>query len=582
MRNDFTIAALHAAYGAGQSVAGVIDEIERRIVAAGDPGIFISRPAAEQMKAEVAALGPFDPVARPLWGIPFAVKDNIDVGGMETTAACPDFAYRAEEDATVVRQLRNAGAIVIGKTNLDQFATGLVGLRTPYPAPRNALDDLLIPGGSSAGSAVAVARGLCSFALGTDTAGSGRIPAGLNGLVGLKPSFGAISTRGVVPACRTLDCVSIFARSPAEASAVFAEARSYDPADPYSRLCPGGDSGAPEQIRRVGVPRREDRVFLGDEAAAAGYQAAVHRLADMGQEIVEIPFEAFYRVAQLLYEGPWVAERYAAVESFITSRPDALHPVTRAIIEGATAFSAVDAFKASYQLAVLHRDTQNLMQGIDALCVPTAPRWYTVEEVRADPIATNSNLGTYTNFVNLLGFCGMTVPAGRREDGRPESVTFLGRNGADAEVALLAESFLAGSVPTPNELAKRVLILVVGAHMSGLPLNDQLTTLDGRFEQAVRTAADYCLYALPDSVPAKPGLLRVSPGEGAEIDAELWSLTENAFGILVASLPPPMCIGNVKLADGRLVKGFLVESVAVDMAQDISKFGGWRSYVTAQ
>ncbi|WP_193367781.1 allophanate hydrolase [Pelagibius marinus] len=582
MQNDFTIAALHTAYGAGTGAGEVVEEIERRIAAVDDPGIFISRPTAEQMKAEISGLGPFDPVAKPLWGIPFAVKDNIDVAGMETTAACPDFAYRAKEDATVVRRLRNAGAFIIGKTNLDQFATGLVGLRTPYPAPRNALDDALIPGGSSAGSAVAVARALCSFSLGTDTAGSGRIPAGLNGLVGLKPSFGAISTQGVVPACRTLDCVSIFARSPADASAAFAEARGYDPADPYSRVVPAGDAGAPAQVQRIGVPRYEDRVFFGDEAAAAGYQAAVERLAEMGLEITQLPFDAFYRVARLLYEGAWVAERYAAIEAFITSRPEALHPVTRAIIEGASAFSAADAFKAGYQLAALRRETRNLMQGIDALCVPTAPTWYTVEEVLAEPLATNSNLGTYTNFVNLLGLCGMTVPVGRREDGRPESVTFLGRDGADAQVAQLAGSFLAGPVPTSNDTAKRIGILVVGAHMSGLSLNGQLTALDGQFEQATKTAADYCLYALPDSEPAKPGLLRVQPGRGTEIEAELWSLTEEAFGAFVAALPPPMCIGNVKLVDGRLVKGFLVESVAVDMAHDISQFGGWRGFVAAQ
>ncbi|MGD9868587.1 MAG: allophanate hydrolase, partial [Hyphomicrobiales bacterium] len=412
-RSLLTIEALHRDYAAGKPAGDAVREAFERIAEVDDPGIFIHLPPAESVIAEAEALGSFDPETRPLWGVPFAVKDNIDVAGMPTTAACPAYAYRPGQDAEVVRLLREAGALVIGKTNLDQFATGLVGTRTPYQIPRNALDPELVPGGSSSGSAVAVAQGIAAFALGTDTAGSGRVPAGLNGIVGLKPSLGALSTRGVVPACRTLDCVSIFATSVEDARAVLHVAAKFDQGDPYSRPW----QPATRAVSRVGVPRPADRQFFGDSAAESAFAATIDGIASTGAGIVELPFEPFYQVARLLYEGPWVAERYAAIESFLASNESQLHPVTRSVILQARGISAADAFKGLYRLEELRREVAALIDGVDLLCVPTAPTWYTLEQNLADPIVTNSNLGTYTNFVNLLGLCGLAIPTGTQADG---------------------------------------------------------------------------------------------------------------------------------------------------------------------
>ncbi|HEV7285628.1 MAG TPA: allophanate hydrolase, partial [Kaistia sp.] len=431
----FTVDALRAAYKAGLRPGAVVAEAFRRLDAVGDAGIFIHH-AREQALADAQSLGA--PDGRPLWGVPYAVKDNIDVAGMPTTAACPDFAYQPEADAFVVARLRAAGAICLGKTNLDQFATGLVGVRTPYPVPKNAIDPAIVPGGSSSGSAVAVAQGLVGFALGTDTAGSGRVPAALNAIVGLKPTLGSLSASGVVPACRTLDTISIFATTVADAWTVFQAAAAPDEADAYSRQVAVPALTAPPPSLRIGVPNAASLITFGDALQAEDFRATVAKLADQGATLVEIDLEPFFAVARMLYEGAWLAERVAAVGDRLTKKPETLHPTTRAILEPGLDLTAVDAFRGLYRLREREAACRKLLAGIDALCVPTIPAFVTLDEIAADPIGPNSRLGTYTNFANLLDLCGIAVPTGPRADGRPGSVTLLATQGRDTLCAGIA------------------------------------------------------------------------------------------------------------------------------------------------
>lgn len=585
----FDIPTLHTYYAAGGSLEAVIDRVYARIAEVGDPGIFLHLAEPDALKAESAALGIFDPIAKPLWGIPFAVKDNIDVAGMPTTAACPDFSHLPATDATVVALLKAAGALVVGKTNLDQFATGLVGVRTPHPVPINAIDPALVPGGSSSGSAVATAQGIVSFALGTDTAGSGRIPAGLNNIVGLKPTLGALSCTGVLPACRTLDCVSIFALTAADAYKVFGVAARPDATDIYSRDISVGVMSAPATLT-IGVPALSDRRFFGDDIMAAGFEASLDCLRALGHHIVELPFTDFYRVAELLYEGAWVAERYAAVRDFFDKHIDSFHPVTRQIYSGAKTLSAADAFDGFYALQELKRKVTPLIASVDLLCVPTAPRHFTRAELDAEPIRENSRLGTYTNFVNLLDLCGIAVPTGRRSDGRPMSVTLLATAGRDGLTASLAAALHrdSGVLPgvegwqQPAGKSYGIDLVVVGAHLRGMPLNRELADLGATFVEAARTSASYRLYELSGQSPAKPGLRRVAAGSGVGIDVEVWRLSPAAFGTFVDNVPPPLVIGSVELEDGRFAKGFLAEPIALDGARDISDFGGWRAFVASR
>lgn len=435
------LSTLEAAYAGGLTPETVLRQIHARLAAIDDPAIFIDLIPLSEVLAHARALPPRDLGKYPLWGIPFAIKDNIDLAGRPTTAACPAFAYVPGEDATLVARLKAVGAIPVGKTNLDQFATGLVGVRSPYGVPRNAFDSDIVPGGSSSGSAIAVAQGLASFSLGTDTAGSGRVPAGLNNLVGLKPSLGALSTRGVVPACRTLDCVSIFALSVGDARKVFDIAAGYDAADPYSRPRVPNNS-AP--MRRVGVPRNADRLFFGDTTMQAAFEAAISQFASLNVEMIDIDMSDFFAVAQLLYEGPWVAERRAAIRDFMDKHPDALHPVTRAIINKADSISATDTFVAMYRLVELRRKTEPVWSEIDALMVPTAPLAPTLTDLVADPITPNSRLGTYTNFVNLLDLAALAVPGPFRTDGFPAGVTFIAPRDSDHRLADLGARFFPG------------------------------------------------------------------------------------------------------------------------------------------
>jgi len=593
--HPFLISSLHDAYAGGLDPAAVVAEAYRRIEAAGDGGIFLHLIEAQRAMAEAAALGPFDPVARPLWGIPFAVKDNIDVAGAPTTAACPAYRYIAERDAFVVEALRRAGAILIGKTNLDQFATGLVGVRTPYPVPKNALDPAIVPGGSSAGSAVAVARGLVSFALGTDTAGSGRVPAALNGIVGLKPTLGALSNSGAVPACRTLDTISVFALTVDDAYRAYRQAAQYDAADCYARPAAPPPLAAPPPACRVGVPDRNTRQFFGDAAQAESFETALNSLATLGAEVIEMDFGPFYAVAEMLYKGAWVAERYAVIEDLLRDSPESVYPVTRRIIENALTFSAADAFRGFYRLQELKRRTAPLLAAVDLLCVPTIPTFYSLADLAADPVGPNSRLGTYTNFVNLLDLCGLAVPTASRSDGRPGSVTLLAAAGEDARIAALGRLLQDRSeclgattwnAPPPEPLQPaaqpdEIALAVVGAHMSGLPLNGELTTRSGRFLRATRTAPCYRLYSLPGGPPLRPGLLR-DEGAGAAIELEVWALPAEQFGGFLRGIPAPLGIGTLQLEDGQDVKGFLCEADATRRAEEVTAFGGWRAYLAAR
>jgi len=532
-----------------------------------DTAIWISRFSDDELLQKATDLMKRDPSELPLYGIPFAVKDNIDVFGLATTAACPAFSYTPDADAFVVRRLLDAGAICIGKTNLDQFATGLVGVRSPYGIPKNTFHPEFIPGGSSAGSAVAVASGLVSFALGTDTAGSGRVPAAFNNLIGFKPTRGLLSNSGLVPACRSLDCISIFAMHAADAEIVFRVAAGFDPSDPFCR-----ESRPTRQrpIRTLGVPKADQLEFFGDAGYEACWFNAIESLAADGFEITEVDFSPFRDAAKLLYDGPWVAERYLATRAMIDEQPEALHPVTRKIIEGGKSGSAADAFAAQYRLAELRRASEAVWLEVDAICTPTAGTIYRIDEALADPLTLNSNLGYYTNFMNLLDLAGVAVPAGFRADGMPFGITFVAPAFQDA--ALLS---LAGGTEVTGDAFE---IVVCGAHMTGLPLNGQLTSRGGELIRIAATAPEYRMVALDEK---RPGMVRVGDG-GAALHVEVWSLPRHAVGDFLDEIPSPLGLGRVQLDDGSEVCGFLCESVAMDGKIDITEFGGWRQFHAAR
>jgi allophanate hydrolase len=580
---DLGVHALRDAYRAGTlDVRQVIEEVLKRIAAAGDDKVWISRETDTGLRAQAASLavrrGEIETL--PLYGVPFAVKDNIDVAGLTTTAACPGFAYEAKTSAEIVQRLVDAGAIVVGKTNLDQFATGLVGVRSPYGVPRNPFNADYIPGGSSSGSAVAVSSGLVSFSLGTDTAGSGRVPAGFNNIVGLKPTPGLLSNDGVVPACRSLDCVSVFALCCADADAVLGVA------------CSPRTTPAIGKTFRFGVPRPLE--FFGDDAYATLYAEAVEKLKALGGTAVEFDYAPFCDAAQLLYSGPWVAERTAAVGAFIEGAADnaGVWPTTRQIVLGGRKYSAVDAFEGQYKLAELKARAAAEMQGLDFLALPTAGTIYRLSDLEREPVLYNSHLGHYTNFVNFFGLAGLALPVGFRPDGLPFGITLIGR--AFTERTLLAfgarwqravplplgrtTSQLPAPAHDPVVIEDRVSIAVVGAHMSGLPLNGQLTELGGRLESAGKTAPVYRFYALPGGPPHRPGMVRTAEGGGA-IELEVWSLPTEKVGAFVTKIPAPLGLGTVTLADGCGVLGFLCESHAIEGARDITSLGGWRAYV---
>jgi allophanate hydrolase len=588
-----TVAALVAAHRAGTvSPAQTVARSFARIRDHNDPAIFISLRHEKEALAEAEALTAKDALLLPLYGIPVAVKDNIDVAGLPTTAACPAFAYSPTHDATSVARLRAAGAIMIGKTNLDQFATGLVGVRSPYGIPNNPMRGDLIPGGSSSGSAVAVSAGLVPLALGTDTAGSGRVPAMFNNIVGLKPSLGLVSTAGVVPACRTLDCVSVFSLTVDDAMTALTAMAGPDGADPFSRTRPLAQMSAFPTSLRLGVPRDGQLIFFGDKASEKAYRDALARWTSLGATLVGFDLEPFYETARLLYEGPWVAERYLVVRNLLASSPDSIHPVTREITAAGARLTAADTFASLYRLQGLRRIAERAFANIDALVLPTTPTAYSTAQVLANPIELNSRLGTYTNFVNLLDLCGLALPAAIRADDIPFGITLLAPTGQDARLASIGRVFHADTklamgsrnLPQPSfstltagVSGDEIAIAVVGAHLSGMVLNGELKALRGRLLEATSTAPDYKLYALP-TTPPKPGMLRVAAGTGSSIELEIWALPAATFGEFVAAIPPPLSIGTIRLADGRGVKGFIVEPAAIDGAQDVSADGGWRAF----
>ncbi|ABM35361.1 allophanate hydrolase [Polaromonas naphthalenivorans] len=572
--------------------------VEQVLAAIGDDPnkAWIHRIDAATLRAQALALMARGPEGLPLWGIPFAIKDNIDLAGVPTTAGCPDYAYTPEASATVVQRLLDAGAIAIGKTNLDQFATGLNGTRSPYGACRNAFNPDYVSGGSSAGSAVSVALGHASFSLGTDTAGSGRVPAGFNHLVGLKPSLGLLSTQGVVPACRSLDVVSIFALTADDAQQVFAVAHGYDAQDAYSRPAQphGFDFGRAAQWR-VGVPRAGQLQFFGDSAYARCYADACAHAQALGAELVEIDFEPFAQTARLLYEGPWVAERYQAIRAFIDARPESVFPVTHEITLGGAKPLAADAFAAQYRLRALAQRCAVVWSGIDCMLLPTSPTIHSIQTMLAEPIARNSDFGYYTNFVNLLDYCAIAVPAGFRPDGLPCGVTFVAQAHQDQPLLHLAQRWqralqgraatlgATGHAAVPFEAAAavpsgQVQVAVCGAHLQGQPLNHQLTSRGARLVQRTTTAPEYRLYALPDG--RRPGLVRVAEG-GAAIEVEVWELPASQFGSFVDGIPAPLGIGRTVLADGRAVAGFICEPAGLQGARDITALGGWRAWLAA-
>jgi len=577
-----------AAVNAGQTSAAAVAEETLARLAAYDtiqPQIWISRATPEDFVAAARAVDARVAAGEvlPLAGVPFAVKDNIDVAGFETTAACPAFAYRPDASAAVVERLVAAGALCVGKTNLDQFATGLNGTRSPYGSPRNAHNLAYVSGGSSSGSSVAVAAGLVAFALGTDTAGSGRVPAAFQHLIGFKPSKGRWSNRGLVPACRTLDCITVFTDDTADARLVDRVVAGFDPADPYSRPLAGRQfADRPLGRKTIGVPRRDQRMWFGDLESEYLYDRAIETLAQMA-DIVDVDLAPLQEAAQLLYGGPWVAERTAAMAGILADNPDAIDATVRQVVEPGLTISAVALFEGIYRLAKLKRHADTLWTDIDMLAFPTTGTTYRVAELLAAPVGLNSNLGFYTNFVNLLDMAAVAIPAGSRANATGFGITLIGP--ADTDTALLdaADAWLsAADLPSPPPLdletkMQTVKLAVVGAHLKDMPLHWQLTSREARFVGAFETASSYRLYAMADSVPPKPAL--VHSEDGGAIAVEVYELGVAEFGSFVVEVPPPLAIGTVTLADGSSVKGFVAEPRALTGAEDITSLGGWRAYV---
>ena len=598
MDDALDIGALKAAYEAGLDPAELITALYARIRRDGLHPVWISILSLDALMARVERAKRRRDAGEtlPLFGIPFAIKDNIDLAGLPTTAACPAFSYMPARSASVVEKLEAAGAIPLGKTNLDQFATGLVGTRSPYGIPACVFDPHYISGGSSSGSAVAMARGLVSFALGTDTAGSGRAPAAFNNIIGLKPTKGRLSTRGVVPACRSLDCVSVFAGTIADAALVARIAAGFDAEDPYSRRAPQtaeAMSGWPLSFR-FGVPA-EPLDFFGDKGAEALFAESVERLESLGGRKIPFDFTPFREVGELLYGGPWIAERLAAIRDFAASHADDMLPVTREIILGAKRITAVDAFQSMYRLAELARSTEAEWSQMDVMLLPTTGTIYRIEEIEADPVQLNMNLGRYTNFLNLLDLSAIAIPAGFRRSGLPFGVTVIAHAFQDEALAALGERIhhalpcatigsttrpLPRTPPTSVRLVETdgIAIAVLGAHLSGEALNHELTRQGAKLLRTARTARGYRLYALPQQHPPKPGLVFDGSGSGG-IEIEIWSLPNSALSSFISGITAPLGIGTLLLDDGSSVKGFLCEAHAVAGAEDITVFGGWRRFL---
>lgn len=597
MHNVFgwTLGEWQAAYRSGEFEPDILLDLIDAYPA--DDNAWIARAQPSQLRAQLvelserlAAVGG-DITQLPLYGVPFAIKDNIDAAGWDTTAACPEFAYTPASDASVVASLRAAGAILVGKTNLDQFATGLVGTRSPYGAVGNSFNADYVSGGSSSGSASVVARGLVPFALGTDTAGSGRVPAGFNNIVGLKPTKGRLSNTGLVPACRTVDCISVFALTVADAESVAQVAAGFDASDAYSRANPNTAPVAVGAQIRLAIPAALE--FFGDTQNQAVFEQAIEHFKALGAVITPVDFTPFKALADQLYFGPWVAERTVALEGMLEHQPEAINPVVRGIVENGRQYTACDAYKAEYLRAELSRQINDTLAGFDALLVPTSPTIRTLDEMAEEPVRYNSQFGYYTNFTNLADLSALALPAGLRADGLPSGITLLAPAWHDTALADLGKRWQANlhltlgatgrylpASTTPAQTPGSVRVAVVGAHLTGMPLNFQLTTRNAVLVQQTHTADTYRLYALPGTVPPKPGLAKAQSGRS--IIVELWDMPIARFGEFVAEIPAPLGIGNVVLADGRSVKGFICEPWALAEALDITEFGGWRAFIASR
>jgi allophanate hydrolase len=587
------LGSLQSGYLSGQfTPVEVIGEVYSRIRRHQSNPIWIYL-VSEEDNLRAAEASPH-PVDSPLFGIPFAIKDNIDAEGLPTTAGCPAFSYLAEKDATVVERLRRAGAILIGKTNLDQFATGLVGARSPYGAVSCVFNPAFISGGSSSGSAAAVAASLVSFALGTDTAGSGRVPAAFNNIVGLKPTRGLLSGKGVVPACKSLDCVSLFCLTSADAKFLLSMVMSYDEQDPYSRHAVP-DQPSPPRFR-IGVPSREVLQIV-EPGYRTLFWEAIRRMESLGNTVLEVDISPFLEAAKLLYGGAWIAERFAAVGDFIKTEPEGVHPVVREIILEGEKLSAAETFRSFYKLEKYRQESSVIWNAVDLLLLPTAPEIYRIDQIRNDPVMLNNRLGTFTNFANLLDLSAIALPAGFRADGLPFGITLFGQAFSERLLFDCADIYLealrlflgattvaypARSAAAEEPLSNRIQVAVVGAHLSGEPLNYQLTERGGRLIRKTKTAPSYQLFELPGTSPPKPGLVRVSCDKGESIELEIWDLPLSETGSFIDRIPSPLTIGTVHLCDGRVAKGFLCEEVAAREALNISEYGGWKAYLKSR
>ncbi len=594
---DMGINALARAYQSNACTPqDVMNFIRQTAARYSQHNIWLHLLSEEEQAPWLANLATKDPAQHPLWGIPFAIKDNIDLAGIATTAGCDAFSAIATQSARVVQKLIDAGAIPVGKTALDQFATGLNGTRSSIGPCRNAFNPDYISGGSSSGSAVALALGLCSFSLGTDTAGSGRVPAAFNNIIGLKPSRGLLSTRGVVPACRSLDCVSIFAFDTDDANRVLSVAEGFDAQDPYSRDNPfinrSRHYGKRTSSLTIGIIPSAQLEFFGDAHYAQAYIDTLATLKDTEIRFHEIDFSPFVQAAKLLYEGPWVAERYIATQPLIVENPDALLPVVRNIIAAGKNWTATDVFKAQYQLEGLRRDCQAQLAGLDCLLTPTAGSLFSLQALLDNPIALNTALGYYTNFMNLVDLAAIAVPTQITPQGLPFGVTLIGKAFTDRALLSIANRFQSifqlnkGALPypigpltqTPATKTGQIDIVVCGAHLQGLPLNWQLSERGARLKKHTHTAPEYRLYALAGGPPFRPGLV-LDKRRGAAIAVEVWEMPVIELGDFVANIPAPLGMGKVTLADGSQACGFICEAYAVDNARDITDFGGWRAFL---
>ncbi|MFC3942629.1 allophanate hydrolase [Pseudomonas gingeri] len=586
MKNDLQLDVLRARYASGECSPRRLILALREQAEALNPefNLFIHLLSVEELEPYLAALESASLDNLPLYGVPFAIKDNIDLAGIPTTAACPAFAYTPSRSATLVRQLIDLGAVPLGKTNLDQFATGLNGTRSPYGACRNSVLADYPSGGSSAGSPLTVALGLTSFALGTDTAGSGRVPAALNNLVGLKATRGLLSTAGVVPACRTLDCVTTFTATAAEASRLLALTAQADPEDDYSRANPAWNDGlAFGAVRpfRFGLPRPQDLEFFGCDEGPGLFAAAVERLQALGGEAVSLDLSPFLEAARLLYEGPWVAERYSVVGELAQTRPEAMLPVIHAVLAKAPQVSGVQTFRAQYRLQALKAECDRLMAGLDCVLTPTIGRPVTLAELAEEPVLRNAELGYYTNFMNLLDYAAVAVPSGFMDNGLPWGVTLFGRAFTDQYLLSLANACQDGKAPAQPARNDQARLVVCGAHLDGLALNGQLRQRGARLLESTHSSADYRLYALAGGPVRRPGMIRVAEG-GVAIAVEVWQLPSSELGSFLTGIPAPLGLGKVQLEDGRWETGFICEGHGLAGATDISAWGGWRAWLSAQ